>query len=82
MTRIRHQKAKAPAARIWPTSLPFQLTNFGCSRASSAFYQFQDKAPSAAPWLAGEAACRSLPELAVLACVLIALGQSRRRFHA
>jgi len=46
-----------------------------------SFYQFQDKTPSAAPLLACEAFCRSLPDLAVQACLLAALVKSRRQFR-
>lgn len=46
-----------------------------------SFYQFQDQAPSAAPLLACEAFCRGLPDLAVQACLLAALVQSRRQFR-
>lgn len=50
------------------------------SKATLSFYQFQDKAPSAALLLACEAFCRSLPDLAVQACLLVALLKSRRQF--
>ncbi|HTB23274.1 MAG TPA: hypothetical protein VK914_11295 [bacterium] len=50
------------------------------SKATLSYYQFQDKAPSAAVLLACEAFCRSLPDLAVQACLLVALLKSRRQF--
>jgi hypothetical protein len=60
--------------------LLFGVAQAGFGSALTAFYQYQDKAPSAAPALASEAFCRTLPDLAVLACVLVALLKSRRQF--
>lgn len=62
--------------------LLIEVTQTASLKALTAFYQFQDKAPSAAPYLAGEAFCRTLPDFAVLVCVLIALLKSRRRFRS
>lgn len=56
------------------------LTGAALSKALLSFYQFQDKAPSAADLLACEAFCRSLPDLAVQTCLLVALLKSRREF--
>jgi hypothetical protein len=53
----------------------------GFAKALTAYSLWQGKAPSAAPYLASEAFCRSLPELAVLACVFGALLSSKREFH-
>ena len=62
--------------------LLFEVTQTGLGKALTAFYQFQDKAPSAAPYLASEAFCRTLPDFAVLTCVLVALLKSRRQFRS
>ena len=70
------------AACVQTLILLFEVTQAAGVKALTAFYQFQDKAPSAAPYLASEAFCRTLPDFAVLVCVLLALLKSRRQFRS